>query len=182
MAKRIFPTAVKLGEQPYTGLFDDRLLPGRELAEWLIVYSMNRDSDAVQTINFDTMRAQFTECEVLNFGHWACGWVEYLIIPPGGAEEELAHKLHEKMEEYPILDEERLCHCERCGEHFDAEARNDGYCGDWCEEQAVLDGVENCAHCGELCFREHHGVHGVYCSEECLDAAEPSDPWGDDNA
>lgn len=177
MTRRNFPTAVQLGKQPYTGLFDDRLLPGRELAEWLIVYSMNRDSDALQAINFDTMRAQFAEYEVLNFGHWACGWVEYLIIPPGGADETLAHKLHDKLEEYPILDEDRLDTCECCGENYDRKSRGDnvltGCCSEDCEH--MLDEREHCAHCGEFCHEERHGMDGVYCSKWCLEAAEGVD-------
>ena len=137
MTRRNFPTAQKLVERPYTGLFDDRLLPGRSRAEWLVVYSMNRDSGAVQAINFDTMCAQFAEYEVLNFGHWACGWVEYLIIPPGGADEALAHKLHDKLDAYPILDEERLGSCRHCGEHFDYHDNDGEHCSTWCLQSAL---------------------------------------------
>jgi hypothetical protein len=39
------------------------------------------------------------------FGHWAVGWVEYLLVKPGTEAEAVAEKLLARLEDYPILDE-----------------------------------------------------------------------------
>jgi len=51
----------------------------------MISISQNRDSNALDRSNFavvsEDMLSRFPEdCEVMRFGHWACGWVESLIV------------------------------------------------------------------------------------------------------
>ena len=177
MKEKTFPRVKNLFSRGDIACFDTRYLEGGEYAEWLIIYSVHRDAHAIDQINFDCMREELAEYSVLRMGHWAVGFVEYLIVPPGGADEELAMKLRAELEDYPVLDDSRLDTCECCGEDYDRKSRGDnvltGCCSDSCEEQ--LNELENCAHCGEFCHEEHHGEDGVYCSKSCLAPAEGSD-------
>lgn len=69
------------------GEFGERNFDGPEhIGEThMISISQNRDSEALDRSNFavvsEDMLSRFPEdCEVMRFGHWACGWVESLIV------------------------------------------------------------------------------------------------------
>ena len=177
MKEKTFPRVKNLFTRGDTQCLDTRYLEGGECAEWLIIYNVHRDSHAIEQINFDCMKEQLEEYSVLRMGHWAVGFVEYLLIPPGGADEALALKLRAKLDDYPVLDDSRLDTCEGCGEDYDRKSRGDnvltGCCSEDCEH--MLDEREHCAHCGEFCHEERHGMDGVYCSKWCFEAAEGVD-------
>ena len=94
---------------------------------WLIApCGTNRDADTVQRSNFAEMcaelerieRAADTEDEsaemyaVHRFGHWACGWVELVIVRPGSAAAEYAAECAERLESYPVLSDDGLSQLE----------------------------------------------------------------------
>jgi hypothetical protein len=79
--------------------------------DWLIVLGRNRDSGAITNSNFETALKQLggegEHVAVENASHWACGWVEYLIVDP--ANEALvaqAEEIRDSLENYPVLDDE----------------------------------------------------------------------------
>ena len=50
----------------------------------LFVYAQNRDSDRLTRSNFECILKELggeseTVC-VIRYGHWACGWVEYIGV------------------------------------------------------------------------------------------------------
>jgi len=44
--------------------------------------------------------------EIHRFGHWACGWWEALAVKDNTPQAKIAEEIEEKIESYPVLDEE----------------------------------------------------------------------------
>lgn len=93
------------------------LLPGcsnHEHRNWLIgPVGHHRDSDTVEESNWQVMLDAMSDAdpsgenyEVHRFGHWAVGWVEEIAARPGSKCAALAAELRERLDNYPLLDEE----------------------------------------------------------------------------
>lgn len=92
-----------------------------EFPDWLIVLARHRDSDVLANSNFECAKKklksisksynadtgeEFENVIVESSTHWAVGWVEYLIINPNHKGlVESAEDIRERLEDYPILDE-----------------------------------------------------------------------------
>jgi hypothetical protein len=83
--------------------------------KWLIVIGQNRDSEVIDRSNFRTAERLFRVdgvdhregWTIERLGHWACGWVEHIIIDPAcPALAKIASDIRAKLEQYPILDED----------------------------------------------------------------------------
>ena len=79
--------------------------------DWVIVTTRNRDSNLLDESNWDAfISALGGESETVAIersSHFLCGWVEYMVIDPTATDKlEIANKLLERMEDYPVLDEE----------------------------------------------------------------------------
>lgn len=82
-------------------------------ADWFIgPCGHHRDSELIAESNWDVMLASFSEAdperadhEVHRFGHWAVGWVEEVTYRPGSKVAEVADKLRDSLDDYPILSE-----------------------------------------------------------------------------
>jgi len=76
----------------------------------LVLLGRNRDSDLLSESNWETALKRLggeSETVVIHrFGHWVCGWLEYLCVEENTKAHELAIKMEEEMEGYPVLDEE----------------------------------------------------------------------------
>lgn len=97
---------------------------------WLIApCGQNRDSDSLTRSNFAVQLAELERLEAAaqsanedaeyidlyelhSFNHWACGWVEIVIVRPGTAAAEYAAELAESLEDYPVADEEHFSQLE----------------------------------------------------------------------
>lgn len=87
---------------------------------WLAFLSRHRDSDSVTEVNFreackefgiepDSQQEIGEGAVVLHFGHWAVGWYEILAIDPDNEEAVAkARRMEEKLEGYPVLNDEAL--------------------------------------------------------------------------
>lgn len=88
---------------------------------WHIALSVHRDSEAIDRSNWEVITADvlavpddgdpedgLPDAAVESMGHWAVGWVEYLLVRPGSSAERRALEWAEKLDNYPIADEE---HC-----------------------------------------------------------------------
>lgn len=90
---------------------------------WIVAASKHRDSDAIQRSNYDYIHTQLLEriieaghtekqhdiIRVEDFSHWAVGWVHYLLVNPEyPGLVNLVKIYHERLESYPILDDD-LC-------------------------------------------------------------------------
>ena len=75
----------------------------------------NRDSDLLDESNWDCAELTFTErCgdesvesgwEIHRFGHWACGWLEIIIVDTESPALDVALEIRAALEDYPALDE-----------------------------------------------------------------------------
>lgn len=77
----------------------------------------SRDSDALERSNFSSMLAALGgESEtvlVVHEGHWAVGWVEWIAIHETNQTAiDIAEKILEKLEDYPVIDEEHFSELE----------------------------------------------------------------------
>lgn len=95
----------------------DRHIPIAERENWLVApVTRHRDSDVLTEANWESQLEFFSsflhvetdeysdDAEIRTFSHWAVGWVEILLINP--IYKEKVEFLIEKLENYPILDEE----------------------------------------------------------------------------
>jgi len=96
--------------------FDKHIkIEGREGWEVLSFISKNRDSKPLEITNFEYtqnalegVQEEGENWEILEFGHWACGWYQIIITNPES--KEITGKVEEIEEMYRnhiVLDEER---------------------------------------------------------------------------
>jgi hypothetical protein len=78
--------------------------------DWLVMpISINRDTESCITLSNwqvcqDMMDKANIEYEIHNFGHWACGWFEILIVHPDS--QDFVEEIGCLLSEYPILNDE----------------------------------------------------------------------------
>ena len=93
--------------------FDARGLALEDQGDWYVVTGRNRDSDILTESNFDAALAclggESDDVEVHRFGHWACGWLEIILVRPDTEAEATARALRARLENYPMLDESDFC-------------------------------------------------------------------------
>lgn len=97
-----------------------------ERGNWLVVAAVTRDSGCLDRANFDvaqsTLRAipepadwphDEAPAAVERASHWACGWIDYLVVHPDSAVHiKAAEDMRSRLEDYPILDEEHFSQTE----------------------------------------------------------------------
>lgn len=119
--------------------FDPKGLNLDDQQDWLVVpVGQNRDSEALAQSNFAAAVAMLEEVEpedaeepnyeVCSFGHWACGWIEIIIVRPGSKAQEVAEEIEKSLEDYPVLDEDD--HSQREWEEWE-ESWNNWLCGEF---------------------------------------------------
>lgn len=99
----------KLSEFAPTG-FDPKGVGPDEYQDWLVVVGQNRDSGHLAQSNFTAALSELggdgPNVALLNFGHWACGWFELIVVRPDTPEATRAQELRDALEDYPVLDDE----------------------------------------------------------------------------
>lgn len=78
---------------------------------WLISsICQTRDSDVLDESNFvsalQALGGESETVQVLRFGHWAVGWTEWIAVLPQHSE--ALQALEDKIDDYPVLDEDDL--------------------------------------------------------------------------
>lgn len=97
---------------------------GEDLSDWYILVSQTRDSFLLERTNFSDIKVYLGErgfeiagnvedCKADNaillasFGHWACGWIEAIMIHESNdAALIVADNIKKQLDDYPIFDEE----------------------------------------------------------------------------
>ncbi len=92
---------------------------GATWGDYFVFLGRNRDSDALSRANFDAALKDIggensadDENEtplvlVVRENHWACGWIEWIAIHKSQTETlEKADTILQKLEDYPVVDEE----------------------------------------------------------------------------
>jgi len=82
---------------------------------YYVFLSQTRDSDALTRSNFICALEQVGKenCYITHERHWACGWVESILIPQENTTAlEVAQKILDKLEDYPVLNEDHYSELE----------------------------------------------------------------------
>lgn len=80
--------------------------------EWLVSdISLHRDADTLGESNFCVVERDLEaysdgDVEILEFGHWACGWVKHIFVRPGSEAAKCIEKWEGALANYPIASEE----------------------------------------------------------------------------
>lgn len=88
---------------------------GRDDWEVIPFATRNRDSNALETSNFEFTESALKEVqeegknwEIMRFGHWACGWFEIMVFNPECQEiKSKVDSVFKQYQNYIVLDEER---------------------------------------------------------------------------
>lgn len=84
---------------------------------WMSTFSMTRDSDLLETSNFDSITADMEErfpddVMIERSGHWAVGWIDTLRVRVYDDDNEFteailaAYGYWQALQDYPVIDEE----------------------------------------------------------------------------
>jgi len=85
---------------------------------FLILLGQNRDSDCLTRSNFQSaliaLGGESEQVLIHRFGHWACGWFEYLVIDSDNKDLlKQAQTIESDLDDYPVLDEEHWSELEQ---------------------------------------------------------------------
>ena len=86
-----------------------------ERGAWLVLPTIRtRDSGPLERSNFaaalEQLGGESDTVEVHRFGHWACGWLEIVLVHPSRLAD--AQAIEDELEDYPVIDEEALSELE----------------------------------------------------------------------
>ena len=81
-----------------------------------VLLCRTRDSDLLSESNWEValekLGGESDDVQILRFGHWACGWLEYLCVREGTPQYQLAEEMEESLDGYPVLDDEHYSNLE----------------------------------------------------------------------
>jgi hypothetical protein len=85
----------------------------------LVLMARNRDSDLLTESNWhcalERLGGESDAVVIHRFGHWACGWLEYLCVVMDTPPHAIADEIESALNGYPVLDEDdyssRECDC-----------------------------------------------------------------------
>ena len=94
---------------------------GATWEDWFVFLGQNRDSDCLTRSNFqcgferlkplstDLESEEMPSVQIVSENHWAVGWVEWIAIHGSNTDAlNEANKIAERLENYPVLDEDAL--------------------------------------------------------------------------
>jgi hypothetical protein len=74
-----------------------------------VVMGRNRDSDLLTESNWECaleeLGGEGESVMIYRFGHWACGWIEYLCVLENTPAYDIGSDIVKRIENYPVLDE-----------------------------------------------------------------------------
>lgn len=90
---------------------------GEHWPEYFVFLSQHRDSDSLTRSNFicglEALGGESDTVQVIREGHWAVGWVEWIAIHQDDtAALKIADSIAEKLEDYPVVNEDHLSELE----------------------------------------------------------------------
>ncbi len=119
---------------------------GPDFSDYIVLIGSNRDADLLTQSNWEVACELFPEDESENTlhitqGHWACGWIELLLIKHVGFEKDInirlnlykAMKTREALDDYPVLDDSHFCEHERNSMHENFEGEKKYFIRDLAE-------------------------------------------------
>jgi len=105
--------------------FDAKGLGLNDNQNWLVLIGQNRDSDVLARSNYtcaiealESVDPDGSDYEQHSFGHWACGWLEVVIVRPGSKAYDVAVEIEACLADYPVLNDDHYSELE-WSEHAD---------------------------------------------------------------
>ena len=150
---------------------------------YYVFLSQNRDSDALTRSNFRCGLAaiggevgaietdtgeEIHPVTVVRESHWACGWIEWIAIHESNVEAlRIANRIMEKLEDYPVIDEDdwseeedreanqiwRNCYDERDRIHYMREHSSQFEFRDFADLRSQVRGAYFGGYASDLCAR-----------------------------
>ena len=79
--------------------------------DWVMFLGRTRDSDTYERSNFEcglkAIGGESDTVHIVGFGHWACGWIDEIMIDPKDTEAiKKAEQVLSDLEDYPIVNED----------------------------------------------------------------------------
>jgi len=117
-----------------------------ERRQWLVCYSHYRDSDLLNDHNWNVFVGSLEsvanryDWEIIRFDSDLVGWVEHFLIRPGSEAQSICQELLDRLEDYPILDED---------EYYQ---RRDDEAGKYWQDMSLRDRIDMLARNGENIF------------------------------
>ena len=79
--------------------------------DWLVTFAQTRDSDQVERSNWQFITSSILtaypdDAVIESMGHWAVGWVEYLLVKPDSPAVKVMSDWVEVLKIYPIANDE----------------------------------------------------------------------------
>ena len=90
-------------------LFDSAANFAGEIPEGYSIYSRNRDSSILEQVNFNCILVDLggegDHVTVIRHGHWACGYIEYIIVSRSAPESvlDLCVETLRALQDYPVF-------------------------------------------------------------------------------
>lgn len=133
-----------------------------------VIYTRTRDSEVLDESNYirifedleklnpDDWEGEFAPCHDFRASHWACGWVEYIIVKADAPDAMLikAAEIVEALEQYPIYDESDFCEREHAAKV------------DYWDGMLLSERVEMCKEVGDSIFAARHDYIPDGCYEK----------------
>jgi hypothetical protein len=110
------------------------------------IYSQNRDSSILERTNFTVILEQLggegEHVEVVKHSHWACGWIEYIIVDKQAPNSLLdtCVDILRALSDYPVMSDERY-----------SDAQYEAIHEHW-ENLRMRERIDLCIECGESIF------------------------------
>jgi hypothetical protein len=116
------------------------------------VYSRNRESSILENTNFEEclnrLGGESEWVEIVCHKHWACGWIEYLMLKENAPHTliEIAIETTKELDAYPILNE-----------HLYTEAQLDSMQTYW-DNLSIKERIDYCKDAGISIFAARHSL------------------------
>lgn len=117
------------------------------------IYSQNRESSILELVNFKAILSDLggegEHVEIIRHKHWACGWIEYLLVSRNGPIKLLDQcvEIVKKLNSYPVYDEE-----------FYSTEQNKAVTEYWLNV-SMRERIELCSEAGVSIFRARYYEH-----------------------
>lgn len=123
------------------------------------IYSQNRDSSILECTNFtvilEELGGENEHVEIVRHGHWACGWIEYIIVDKQAPDSLLntCVDILRALCNYPVMSDDRY-----------SDAQYEAIYEHW-DNLIMRDRIDLCVQCGESIFAARRGMpESVYQS------------------
>ena len=100
--------------------------------EWFVLYGRSRDSDPIQESNFRVLCDMLNEKDsesvgIFRFNHWACGWIEVMLVEPDSSAYEKAKELQQIIADEGYLDDNDVVEIQIERGLYDEDEETDSY-------------------------------------------------------